>query len=88
MRNFMRILSCDDTAHSQLAWSGLRPLDVVSCKEMIVSFAGTENIRSFTVDHVVTCEELGFGHAKRNTADVFDEEKDEGGPDRIPADDE
>jgi hypothetical protein len=41
---------------------------------MLVSFAGTENIRSFAVDHVVTCEELGIGHAKRNTADVFDED--------------
>ena len=40
------------------------------------------------MDGEVTDPQVFLGHAQRNTADIFDEAHDEGGPDDVPADDE
>ena len=50
--------------------------------------AGSEDVCSFTVDHVVAGKELLFGHAERDSADVFDEAQDGGRPEDVPARDE
>lgn len=78
------ILAHCDTTHSKLARTSLRSLNIVACKEMLVSLAGAKNVCCFTVNHVVACEELFFGHAEGNAANVFDEAHDEGGPDDVP----
>ena len=83
----MRILSHCDSAHPELAWSSLRSLDIVACKQMFVGFTWPEDVSCFAVNHVIACEELFFGHAEGNSADVFNEAHDERGPDDVPADD-
>jgi hypothetical protein len=72
----------------QIALSYLSSLGIVLSQQMLVCFAGSENVRCFTVDHVVACEELLFAHAERNAEYIFDEAHDERGPDDVPADDE
>jgi hypothetical protein len=79
------ILSHCDTTHSKLTRSSLRPLDIVASKQVFVSLAGSKHVCCFTVNHIITYEELLFGHAEGYAEDVFDEAHDEGGPNDVPA---
>ena len=50
--------------------------------------AWSEDVWCLAVDHVAARSELLLRHSKGDAQDVFDEEEDEGCPDRVPANDE
>jgi hypothetical protein len=59
----------------------------MSTQQVLVCFAGSEDVSRFAVDHIAACEELGFGHTEGNAEGIFDEAHDEGCPDYVPAND-
>ena len=85
---FMRIVSNDGASHAQLAGSSLRPLDIVSSRQMLVRLAGTKDVCGFAVDRIIASQQLGLGHPQWDSQCVFDEAHDERCPHDVPSDDE
>ncbi len=92
----IRILPHNDSfpTPAALPAKSLYGLLLISWTRVLVSHAAEvpiiilKSIRFLAVNGIVTNGELFVIHTQGDTADVFDKNHDEGGPDNVPADDE
>lgn len=69
-----------------------RALDMLALEDILVGFRSIhvleKAVRRLAVNRVVADEHVVLGHAKRDSADVLDEQHDQARPDQVPANDE
>ncbi len=75
-------------AEPQLARPRLRPLDIVSSKQMLMRLTRAQHIRRLAMNGIVASKQLCFAHAQRDAEHVLDEAHDERRPHDVPPDDE